>query len=53
MDGLQEKYLISEIIDKPRREENLAYYRILKKANKSMNDNISDIVFAKKNIKNI
>ena len=31
MEGLQEKYLITEIIKKPRRQENLAYYTILKK----------------------
>lgn len=51
MEGLQEKYLISEIIKKPRREENLAYYKILKKANKSMIDNVSEIIYSKKEYK--
>ena len=32
IDKLDEKYLISEIINKPKREEKLAYYNILKKA---------------------
>ncbi len=40
MDALQEKYLISEIMEKPRREENLAYFHILKRANKSMLENV-------------
>lgn len=51
MDNLQEKYLISEIIDKPRREENLAYYRILKKANKSMIENVNDVRRSKRDYK--
>ena len=40
MDNLTEKYLITEIMPKPSRAERLAYYRILKKANKSMLENI-------------
>lgn len=47
IDGLQEKYLLSEVMDKPRREENLAYYRILKKANKSMLENVTKIQAAR------
>ena len=51
MDNLQEKYLITEIIKKPRREENKAYYRILKRANKSMLDNVNDTKISKKEYK--
>lgn len=51
MEGLQEKYLITEIIKKPRTQENLAYYTILKKANKSMLDNVSEIMYSKKEYK--
>ena len=43
MDGLKEKYLISEVMEKPKREENLAYYKILKRANKSMLENVLNI----------
>ena len=43
MDGLEEKYLISEIIEKPRGQENLAYYKILKRANKSMLENVTNV----------
>lgn len=43
MDGLEEKYLISEIIERPRREENFAHFQILKKANKSMLENVSKV----------
>ena len=42
LDGLDEKYLLSEVMDKPRREENLAYYKILKKVNKSMLENVAN-----------
>lgn len=41
MENLEEKYLISEVMEKPRREENLAHFRILKKANKSMLENVT------------
>lgn len=47
MDGLQEKYLISEVMEKPKREENLAYYKILKKANKSMLENVTKVRMAR------
>ena len=43
MDGLKEKYLISEIIEKPKREEDLAYYKILKRVNKSMIENVTEV----------
>lgn len=43
MDGLDEKYLISEVIKKPKREERLVQYNILKRANKSMIENVSDV----------
>jgi len=42
LDGLDEKYLLSEVIAKPRREENLVYYNILKKVNKSMLENVAN-----------
>ena len=50
MNGLEEKYLISEVMEKPKREENLAYYRILKKANKSMLENVTNVRIARKRI---
>lgn len=43
MDKLPEKYLITEIWQKPRGAEKLAYYKILKRANKSMLENVTDI----------
>lgn len=51
MDKLPEKYLITEILEKPKREERLAYYRILKKANKSMLENVTNIKIAQKEYK--
>lgn len=48
MDALEEKYLISEVMEKPRREENLAHFRILKRANKSMLENVSKVRSAQK-----
>ena len=51
IDSLDEKYLISEIMKKPHREENLAYYRILKKAHKSMIENVADSRMAKEDYK--
>ena len=50
MDGLEEKYLISEIIEKPRGQENLAYYKILKRANKSMLENVTNVRVARKRL---
>lgn len=40
---LQERYLISEIMDKPARADDYVYYRILKMANKSMLEKIGAI----------
>lgn len=51
MDGLEEKYLISEVMEKPRREENLAHFRILKRANKSMLENVNQVRNAQKSYK--
>ncbi len=51
IDGLDEKYLISEVIKKPKREENLAYYKILKIANKSMLENVAKVKIAQKDYK--
>lgn len=50
MDTLEEKYLISEIIEKPRGQENLAYYKILKRANKSMLENVTNVRVARKRL---
>ena len=43
MNGLEEKYLISELIKKPKNLENEAYYYALKKATKAMNDKITEL----------
>lgn len=51
MDKLPEKYLITEILQKPRSAEKLAYYRILKRANKSMLENVTDIKEKQKDYK--
>ena len=51
MDNLTEKYLITEVMPKPNRAERFAYYRILKKANKSMLENISIIKQQQKDYK--
>ena len=51
IDGLEEKYLISEVIEKPKREEDLAYYKILKRTNKSMLENITKTRMAQKDYK--
>ena len=50
MDTLEEKYLISEIIKKPREQENLAYYKLLKRANKSMLENVTNVRTARKRL---
>ncbi len=50
MDGLEEKYLISEIIKKPKKQENLVYYNILKRANKSMLENVTNVRNARKRL---
>lgn len=51
MDKLPEKYLITEILQKPRSAEKLAYYKILKRANKSMLENVTDIKEKQKDYK--
>ena len=51
MDKLPEKYLITEILQKPRSAEKLAYYRILKRASKSMLENATDIKEKQKDYK--
>ena len=51
MDKLPEKYLITEILQKPRSAEKLAYYIILKRANKSMLENVTDIKEKQKDYK--
>ncbi len=51
MDGLEEKYLISEILEKPRREENLAHFQILKRASKSMLENVNQVKTVQKEYK--
>lgn len=51
MDGLQEKYLISEVTKKPKRGEELEYYKILKRANKSMLENVTNIKTIQKDYK--
>ena len=51
MDKLPEKYLITEIWQKPRGAEKLSYYKILKRANKSMLENVTDIKEKQKDYK--
>lgn len=43
VDDLEEKYLISEIINEPKSIENYGYYYALKKACKAMNDKVTYI----------
>ena len=43
VDSLDEKYLIKEVIDKPKNLENRAYYYALDKACKALNDKLSDV----------
>lgn len=51
IDGLEEKYLISEVIEKPKREEDFAYYKILKRTNKSMLENVTKVKTTQKDYK--
>ena len=51
MDKIPEKYLITELWQKPRGAEKLAYYKILKRANKSMLENVTDIKEKQKDYK--
>ena len=48
VDNLQEKYLITELLKKPKNLENQAYYYALLKATKAMNDKISLLESSKK-----
>lgn len=43
VDELDEKYLVTELIKKPKNLENEAYYYALKKATKAMNDKITEL----------
>ena len=43
VDNLDEKYLIKEVIDKPKNLENRAYYYALDKACKALNENLSEV----------
>ena len=43
VDGLEESYYIADVLPKPKEFQNEAYYYALKKACKSMNDEISKI----------
>lgn len=42
-EGLEQKYLLSEVMDKPWREEDRVYFEILRMANKSMLENVSSV----------
>ena len=44
IEHLDEKYLISEVMEKPKRQGNIAYYKILKKATKSMLEKVSKVI---------
>ena len=43
VDELEEKYLVAELLKKPKNLENEAYYYALKKSTKAMNDKISEL----------
>lgn len=51
LDNLPEKYLLSEVMKKPRNSQDLAYYKILKRANKSMLENVNQSRKAQKDYK--
>lgn len=48
LEHLPEKYLLSEVMERPRNAENLAYYHILKRTNKSMLENVTKARMAQK-----
>ncbi len=50
-DRLQEKYLISEIMEKPTRMDDEVFYRLLKSADKSMLEKVSEIKQEKQDYK--
>ena len=41
LDGLDQKYLVSEILEKPHTQMELVYYEMLKKACKSMTEEVT------------
>lgn len=43
VESLDQKYLISEVIDKPYRFDDMVYYEVLRLANKSMLENIAHV----------
>lgn len=43
VDELDEKYLVSELLKKPKNLENEAYYYALRKATKAMNDKVTEL----------
>ncbi|PRR83571.1 sensor histidine kinase [Clostridium vincentii] len=51
LDGLEAKYLLSELMNKPSKDEDYAIYNILKECNKAMNDNIAKIELENKDYK--
>ena len=51
LENLPEKHLLSEVMKKPKNSEDLAYYKILKRANKSMLENVSKSQKAQKDYK--
>lgn len=51
MDKLQEKYLISEVIKKPKTQVEQYYYELLKKANRSMIGEVNKVKNAQKEYK--
>lgn len=51
MDKLQEKYLISEVIKKPKTQVEQYYYELLKKANKSMIEEVNKVKNSQKEYK--
>lgn len=51
VDSLEEKYLIAEVLKRPKSLHNYAYFYALKKACKSMNDKISSLEDASRNYK--
>ena len=53
VDGLEETYYIADVLPKPKEFQNEAYYYALKKACKSMNDEIGKITRGKARLSRI
>ncbi|MBD7912421.1 MULTISPECIES: sensor histidine kinase [Clostridium] len=51
LEGLDEKYLLSEVVSRPEKDEEKAFYNILKECNKSMNDAIAKVEIENKDYK--